>query len=170
MQRLHLLFILIVGYASLTFAQNTATQGVPVNATVIQGVQLAVSNTLDFGSVVAGTTPAAINPNTATGIPFYTATGNGGDKLTVTYSSSISLTGPGTPLTFTPNLVGSSNSGSQSSATSVANNSTVTLSGSTGNAGNYYFWLGGALSAIPSNQTPGAYTGTFILRVTYTNH
>jgi len=166
-RKVHLIAPLILLFVSLSIAQNTASTGVQVNASVIQGITLAVSGTLNFNNAVAGTTPNAINPNTATGIPLYTATANGGSILTVSWSTPLSLTGPGTALSYTPSLVGSQSSGSQSTASSVTNGGTVTISGSSGSAGNYYFWVGGSLAAIPSGQTPGSYSGTFTLTVHY---
>lgn len=50
------LITLLLIFASVTFAQNNASTGVPVNATVIQGVTLTVSGTLNFNNEVAGTT------------------------------------------------------------------------------------------------------------------
>jgi len=168
MKRIYLALMVVLAFSSLTFAQNNAATGVTVNATVIQGLTLTVANTLGFGTIVAGTTPAAISANTGSGIPLYTATGNGGKVLTsVTYPATVSLTGPGTALTFTPSLVGASLSTSQATATAVTSGSSVTLSGTTGSPGYYYFWLGGSLAALPAGQTPGAYTGTFTLTVSY---
>lgn len=167
MKNLILVAAMVLGIAGMSFAQNSASTNVNVSATVIQGITLTVSGTLNFGTVVAGTTPAALSANTNGSAPLFTATANGATSLTVTYGATVSLTGPGTALTFTPSVVGANSSSNQSSATSVASGSTVTTSGSTGSAGHYYFWLGGSLAAIPAAQTPGTYSGSFTLTVNY---
>ena len=167
MKRAMLVAAMILGIAGMSFAQNSANTNVTVSTTVIQGITLTVSGTLNFGTVVAGTTPAALSANTNGSAPLFTATANGATSLTVTYGATVSLTGPGTALTFTPSVVGANSSSNQSSATSVASGSTVTTSGSTGSAGHYYFWLGGSLAAIPAAQAPGSYSGSFTLTVNY---
>ena len=167
MKKLMLVAAMVLGTTAISFAQSSANKNVNVTATVIQGLTLAATGTLGFGTVVAGTTPAALSAQTNGSAPMFTATGDGGHVLTVTYLATASLTGPGTALTFTPSVYGDASSGNQSGSTPVASGSIVHLTGSTGSAGNYYFWLGGALSAIPSSQTPGAYSGTFTLNVSY---
>ena len=166
MRKLALTTILVLATAAISSAQNTANTNVPVNATVIQGLTLIVTGgPLNFGSIVAGTTPAAIVAKSST--VYFTATGDGGHLVGVTFPAMVSMTGPGTALTFTPSVYGANNSGGQSSSTQVTSSTSVNLSGSTGSAGNYYFWLGGQLNAIPSGQTIGSYSGTFTLTVTY---
>ncbi len=167
MKKLMLVAAMVLGTTAISFAQSSASTNVNVTATVIQGLTLTATGTLGFGTVVAGTTPALLSAQTNGSAPMFTATGDGGHVLTVTYLATASLTGPGTALTFTPSVYGDVSSGNQSGSTTVASGSTVHLTGSTGSAGNYYFWLGGALSAIPSSQTPGSYTGTFTLSVNY---
>ena len=160
------LAVIFFGVSATSFAQNSANTSVTINATVIQGLTLAVSGgPLNFGTIVAGTTPAAISAQSST--VTFTVTGNGGSSVTVTYSG-VTLNGPsGATLPFTPSVSGSASSGGQGSSTSVSSGSTITLSGSTGSAGNYYLWLGGSLGSIPSNQTPGSYSGTFTMSVNY---
>ncbi len=133
---------------------------IPVTATLTGTVSLSAAGALNFGAVVAGATPApSLSAQTNTSAPEFTATGTRAAS-TVTYSSSLSLAGPGTPLTFTPSLFGSSTN-TQSGSASIASGAALNK------AGNFYFWLGGSLNAIPSGQTPGSYSGTFILRLTY---
>lgn len=158
-------FVVRASYNAGGTPNRTAT--ITVTCTVIQGLTLASSGPLTFGTVVAGTTPAAINAQTSSSAVSITATGNGGSSVTVTYPASASLSSGGNNLTYTPSLYGAQSSASRSSSTSVANGSTVTLGGTTGSAGNYYFWLGGSLAAIPSGQPAGNYSGPFTLTIHY---
>ncbi len=128
-----------------------------VSVTLTGSVSLSANGTLNFNPAIAGTTPTLSAK--ATGAPTFTATGTRSTS-TVTYSTTLSLTGPGTALTFTPSLYGSatnSQSGSQ----------LITSGKGLGGTGYFYFWLGGSLGAIPAGQLPGAYSGTFVLRLTY---
>ena len=149
-----------------SFAQNTASTGVAINATVIQGLTLIVSGgPLSLGTIVAGTTPAAIDPQKSSIL--FTVTGNGGSAVKVSYSN-VTMNGPsGATLTFTPNVYGSSSSTGQGSSTGVSSGTTINLSGSTGSEGDYYLWLGGSLGTVPTGQTTGAYNGTFTMTVSY---
>lgn len=167
MKKLALVAAMILGIAAMSFAQSNASTNINVSSTVIQGITISTTGTLAFGTIVAGTTPAALSANTNGSAPKVTVTANGGTVITVTYPASVALTGPGTDLTLTPTVVGSTNTSGQATATSVTSGTTVTTSGTTGTAGNYYFWLGGSLAALPSAQTPGAYTGTVTLSVNY---
>ena len=170
MKKLMLVTAMVLGLAGMSLAQSSASAPVTVNATVIQGLTLAVTGATGFGTVVAGTTPATDNPNTppaGMSAALITATGNGGNTVTVTFAASALLTGTGAALTFTPTLVGDPSNANQGTAAAVASGGTVTLSGVTGSAGNYYFWLGGSLAAIPANEVPGSYSGTLTLTVSY---
>ncbi len=166
MTRLLLGAALILAATEVSSAQSSANTTVPLNATVVQGLSLAVAGTLSFGSIVAGTTPASINAQTNSNAPLITVTGNGSSVITVTFGAS-TLTGPGSAITFNPSVYGASSSSNQSTSTSVTTGGTVTLSGTTGSAGNYYFWLGGSLSALPPIQAPGTYNGTWTISVSY---
>ncbi len=152
--------------ASTAYAQNTANTNVPVTATVIQGLTLTVSGgPLDFGNVVAGSTPSSISAQSSSVL--FTVSGNGGSSVSVTYSN-VTLNGPsGATLNFTPSVYGSSSSTGQSSSTSVGSGTSVSLSGSTGSGGGYYLWLGGSLGSIPTSQTTGSYSGVFTMTVSY---
>ncbi len=158
--------LLLMAMTVPLFAQTSASQSVTVEATVLQGLKVTVSGgPLNFGSLVAGTTPPAITAQSSS--VMYTITGNGASNVKVTYAAT-TLSGPGTnTLDFTPSVYGASSSSSQSSSTEVPTGSTVSLTGSNGSAGNYFLWLGGDIGAIPSNQTPGSYSGTFTLTVSY---
>ena len=157
----------VFGTAAISFAQSSASTNINVSASVIQGITISATGSLAFGTVVAGTTPASLSANTNSSAPKFTVTANGNTSLTVTFAATLALTGPGTNLTFTPTVVGSTNTNGQSSASSVTSGTTVTTSGTSGSAGNYYFWLGGALASLPGGQTPGNYSGTFTLSVSY---
>lgn len=166
MKKLMLTIAMVLGTVGMSFAQNSANTNVTINASVIQGLQISASGALNFGNIVAGTTPASLNAQTNTSAPLITVTGNGSSQITVTYSTA-ALAGPGADITFTPSVYGSGLSSSQATSTQVNNNSQVNLNGTSGSAGNYYFWLGGSLSAIPAAQTPGSYTGQWTITVNY---
>lgn len=167
MKKLMLTAAMVFATVGMSFAQNSASQNVTLNASVIQAIQLSVNTaTLNLGTLVAGTATTPIDPTTS---PIqFTLTGNGGSLIHISYTAT-PMTGPGTSLTFTPNLNGDPSSANQASASNlnIASGSTVTLSGSNYSSSNYYFWLGGGVGSIGAVQTPGAYTGTFTLTVTY---
>ncbi len=149
------------------FAQYQTNQDIPVSATVIQGLSLMSTGTLDFGLIVAGTTPPSLSAQSGTA-PEMTAAGSGGRRVTVTYSSTATLNDSyGNTLTFTPSLYGASASTDQAGAAAILSGQTVRLSGNRRVTGYYYFWLGGSLNPPPSGQPPGTYTGTFTLTVSY---
>jgi len=172
MKKLMFAAALVLAIGEMSFAQSNASQNVPLAATVVQGLSTSISGQENFGTIVAGTTPNSLNARTATvgsssgNIALITVTGNGGQQITSTFSTT-TLTGPGTAITYTPSVYGANSSSAQGTSTQVLNNGTVNLSGSTGSAGNYYFWIGGSLSALPVGQTPGSYSGTWTLSVTY---
>ena len=167
MKKLILVAAMVLGFAAMSFAQSSASANVTVSAAVIKGLTLSVSPaTLGFGTVVAGTTPTALSAQTNGSAPMFTLTGDGGHAVTVTYTTA-SLTGPGPALTFTPSVYGDQSSANQATSTNVTSGSTVTLTGTSPAAGNYYFWLGGDLGAISPTQTAGSYSGTFTFNVAY---
>lgn len=138
---------------------------VNATATVIQGLTLTAIGSLDFGQIIAGTTPPSLGAQTNGSAPVFTATGNGGQQVWVTYSSSTLYNGAST-LSLTPSVYGGPTM-TQAASTPVSSGSAIYLSGITGSPGDYYFWLGGSLGAIPPGQVPGNYTGTFTLTVSY---
>ncbi len=172
MKKMILVATLLFVAVGISFAQNSASQNVPLSATVIEGLSTAISGADNFGTIVAGTTPGSLNAQTATvgsstgNIAQITLTGNGSQLIHITFGTT-TLTGTGTAITFTPSVYGASSSSAQGTSTQVATNGTVNLSGASGSTGNYYFWIGGSLSALPVNQTPGSYSGTWTLSVTY---
>ena len=173
MKKLAIVTVVILASASISFAQNSASTNVPLNATVVQGLTTTVSGACNFGTIVAGTTPTSLDAQTATvgsnpsNIALVTVTGNGGQQITVTYSSTTLTETGGSTLTFTPSVYGSSSAANQGTSSQILTNGTANLSGSTGTPGNYYFWIGGSLGSLPTNQTPGSYSGTWTISVAY---
>ncbi len=146
---------------------NQASLDIPESATIIKGLSLMASGSLDFGLVVAGTTPPSLSPQSGSA-PVITAAGSSGHQVTVTYSPATTLTDAnGHTLTFTPSVCGADVSGDQAVAASVVSGSRVTLSGGSQGKGYYYLWLGGALAPVPTDQPSGNYSGTFTLAVSY---
>ncbi len=137
-----------------------------VGATVIQGLTMSASGPLNFGTLIAGTIPNSISPQTSASAVAITLTGNGGQSVTVTYPSSATLTSGTNSLTFTPNLAGYSTL-SQTKSSTVSSGSIVKLSGKTGSTGNYYLWLGGSIPALSASTASGNYSGTITLSATY---
>ncbi len=156
---------LLLGTASMSFGQTSASATATINATVIKGLSISMSNaTLNLGTLVAGADSAVVDPKSGT-VPYFTITGDGGHSVNVTYDGTVTLSGSaGGTLTFTPDFVGN-NTNSQVGAGSLS--SSVTLSNSSPSNGNYYCWLGGKVNPITSTQTPGTYTGTFHMSITY---
>jgi uncharacterized membrane protein (Fun14 family) len=165
MKKLMLVAAMVLGFAGMSLAQSNASGDATINANVQKGLTMSVSNaTLDLGNLVAGTTPAPVDPTTGT-VPTFTVTGDGGHVITVVNPATVTLNGPASAtMTFTTNLVGDN---SNAQATAAAVGASVTLSGTSPAAGNYYFWLGGNVGLIPAAQTPGSYTGTYTLSVNY---
>lgn len=143
------------------------SNSVLVNATasIIQGLSLTATGSLDFYQIIAGTTPPSLSAQANGSAPEFTATGNGGQQVWVTYSSSTLYNGANT-LTFLPSVYGGPTM-TQAASSPVSSGSSIYLSGTTGSQGDYYFWLGGSLGAIPAGQVPGNYAGTFTLTVSY---
>lgn len=149
------------------FAQYQTNQDIQISATIIQGLSLMSTGTLDFGFIVAGTTPPSLSAQSGTA-PEITAAGSGRSRITVTFSSTTTLDDShGNTLTFTPNVYGSSVSTGQAGAAVVSSGQRVRLSGTNRTTGYYYFWLGGSLNSPPPGQPPGTYMGTFTLTVSY---
>ena len=169
MKKILLLAGMVFATVQLSYAQNNASQGVTLAATVIKGLSTGISGQDNFGTIVAGTTPSSLNAQSGTvgsgsgNISLITITGNNGTLIHITFDATDLLTGPGTSITYTPSVYGASSSSSQSTSSQVLNNATVNLSAT----GNYYFWIGGSLSALPAAQTPGTYSGTWTLTVNY---
>ncbi len=149
------------------FNQFQTSQDISLSSSVIQGLTLMSTGTLDFGLIVAGTTPPSLSPQSGSA-PEITAAGSGGKHITVTYSATTSLDDShGNTLTFTPSVSGTDIPTNQAGATAISSGQRVRLSGNRQSTGYYYFWLGGSLDPVPPNQAPGNYSGTFTLTVNY---
>jgi Domain of unknown function (DUF4402) len=152
----------------LPFNTYTASMNFPVTATVIRGLSMTAVGSLDFGQMLAGTTPPSLSAQTNPGAPMFTSAGQLNHRITATYSSSSSLNdGYGHTLTFSPSLFGATSWTNQAASSHITSGSSVTLTGDAGGTGYYYFWLGGGLGAVPAGQPAGTYTGTFNLTVSY---
>ncbi len=145
-------------------AQTTASATVTVQATVQRALSITpASNTLNFGTVVAG---AAVAPSVApaSGVTF-AVQGENSKGIYFTYDASTTMTGPGaTDITFAPSVIGGTTNvvGSASAVPSEASVGSLALSGT----GNFYLWVGGSLT-VPGATVPGAYSGTWHLSVAY---
>ncbi len=163
MKRL-MLVAMVLSLAGMSYAQSSANGTATINAYIEKGLTMSVSNsTLNLGNLVAGTTPAAVNPASGT-VPTFTVTGDGGHAVNVTYDASVMLTTAGDSLSFATDFRGDGTN-DQAGATTVP--ASVNLSNSSPASGNFYMWLGGNVGTIPSAQTPGTYTGTFHVLVSY---
>ncbi len=144
-------------------AQNySATQTITVTAKLLGYVSLSATGSLNFGFVVAGTTPPSLSA-LAGGAPQFAATGVRDNRSIVTFSNTTTLNDVnGNTLTFTPSVYGSGTN-NQVGAIPITSGSTLNTGSRTNH--NYYFWLGGSLGAVPSGQPPGSYSGAFVLTV-----
>ena len=156
--------VVSVSYSPSGVPNNSVT--VNLTATVIEGLALQSGGSLSFGTVVAGTTPAAIDPHTSSSAATITAAGNGGQSVTISFPATTTLASGVNTLTYLPSLYGFKNN-NQGSSSQITSGGTINLSGSTGNEGNFYFWLGGSLGAIPVGQAPGSYSGVFVISASY---
>lgn len=151
----------------------TADQTISVTATLTGSVSLSVNGSLNFGTVIAGTTPPSITAQSGTAASITASvSGGGGRNVTITFPSSTTMTDSyGHSLMFLPSVYGTNISGDQAGATPVTSGSSVTLSGRRGRrrggTGYYYIWVGGSLNAVPPGQAPGNYVGNFWITVTY---
>lgn len=140
----------------------SATETITVTATLLGNVSLSATGSLDFGFVVAGTTPPSLSA-LAGGAPQFIATGVRNNRSIATFSSTTTLNdGYGNTLTFTPSVYGSGTN-NQAGSHPITSGSTLNTGNNTNH--NYYFWLGGSLNAVPAGQPPGSYSGTFVLTV-----
>lgn len=161
--------ITVLAVVTVGAQQYSASQNITVTATLTGNVSISVTGSLDFGLVVAGTIPPSLSAQSGSAPSITTSVTHGGGRgITVAYAPTTTLSDSyGNTLTFTPSLYGSNVAGNQAGATAVASGSSLTLSGRRNRTGYYYFWLGGALSPVPTNQQPGSYIGNFVISVTY---
>ncbi len=166
MKNLVVAFVLVAGLVASAYAdgnsKRNATSQITVNAAIQRGLSMNVvgtngdlntgNATLDFGTITlsGSNTSATIAP--ASGVTLHIV-GNDNDNLTFTVPASVSLSGPGAALTFTPNVLGSQ--------TSTGGSQLSTSGESADGNGNYYIFVGGALNNIPATQATGSYSGQF---------
>ena len=143
--------------------QNYSATGIiTVTAKLLGNVSLSATGSLDFGFIVAGTTPPSVSA-LAGGAPQFIATGVRNNRSIVTFSSTTTLNDiNGNTLTFNPSVYGSGTN-NQTGSLSITSGSTLNTGKNTNH--NYYFWLGGSLNAVPGGQPPGSYSGAFVLSV-----
>ncbi len=144
----------------------TETQPVIISVTAVQALSLASAGSLDFGEIVAGTSPASLSPQSNPRAPMFTAVGSPGKTISVSYDAAVTLSDAnGHTLTFRPVVSGSTVRINQAGSTRIPSGIDVELSD--GIMGHYYFWLGGSLNSVPRGQLSGNYSGTFTLSATY---
>ena len=166
--------IVLGGLVSVPAMANTDTAQGASQATVVEPIQITKVSDLEFGSIVAPATGIArVTINARTGArtsnvnatPVGTVFGRGQFVVTgvpnttvnlTTSSPTIQLTGPGAPMTVDRLRVNRNNSGQATLPRAY----TIPASG-TMDVG-----FGGRLR-FPAGQTPGDYSGTFDLTVTY---
>ncbi len=154
----------VLGVPADAIAQESADANLNVSVNVLQGLTLTGGGTLDFGNQVTGAGETTIDA-AADGIALE-ALGDGGRSIAVTFPATVSLNGAGEGLTFTPAVVASQTADGTFEVISTGD--AVELSGSNFEAGSHSFRVGGTLQAIPQNQAAGAYTGSFLMTVAYT--
>ncbi len=138
-----------------------STQTMTVTATLQGSVSLSATGSLEFGFIVAGTTPPSISALSG-GVPEITATGVRNNRSIVTFSSTVVLSDANSnTLTFTPSVYGSGTN-NQAGAQPITSGSALTPGR---RVTVYYFWLGGSLAPVPQGQASGNYTGNFIISV-----
>ncbi len=163
MKKLLFAAALILGFSGMSLAQQSGTQTVNMSLSVYKGLTITSSTNGSFGSTYAGVGSITLTPNSPTAgqsAGTFIVNGDTSHVITVTYSSA---NPPSSSLTYAPALYGY-NANTQGSSTSVSSNTTVTLNPTTGD---YYFWVGGTVSGISNSTTPGTYTATFTLTVSY---
>jgi hypothetical protein len=174
-----LITVLCVAPAGHALAQKSATATAEARIEVIAKLTLTKNSVIDFGQVFNNSQQnVVLSPrdgivtggNSAQGsasVGKFTASGQDGTGVTVTFANSVTLNGPGGNLTFTPDVVGSQTNNGATAGSGASDHSSgdgVTTNGS----GDYFFWIGGEIP-IPDGQQQGDYSGTFTLNVEYTS-
>lgn len=160
---------LLVGGNAFAQAANTDSATATGSVTIIRPLTITKNSDLAFGRIVqprtgTGTVTLANTGNSVvaaagavalsgitTSRAQFTVDGEGGQVVTTSIPSSVTLTsGSATiPVTLAPDF-----------------GSTVTLSGALAAAGSSTLNVGGSFN-LPNTQTPGAYTGSFTVTVAY---
>jgi Domain of unknown function (DUF4402) len=163
MKKLFLVSAIVLGFAGMSFAQLSGSQGINVDVSILKALKITSYGDASFGTTYAGVDSVILNPGSpASGQTAGTFVVNGEPNHAINVSfTSTSPAVTGAAVTFAPSLVGFT-SNSQTSATSVG--TSVPLDASTGD---YYFWVGGTLRGITASAVSGSYSGTFTLTISY---
>lgn len=157
----------LAALASPALAQNSATATASASTTIIQPISISKSTDLAFGTIVkpsSGTSTVSVSTAgvrsitgtavaaNATGVSraLFNVTGEGASVFSISVPSSFNMT-----------------SGANSLVVSTtASAASATLSGSLGAQGSASFGVGGSF-LLASNTASGAYSGNFVVTVTY---
>ncbi len=153
----------VLAFSSNVFAQTEVTASASIDA----AVDATVDQNIDFGSlsssqnVDAVLDPTGTNSNVGTGSPQHgkvtvTASGSGARTLNISWTATDLTDGSGNSLTYNEAIYGNS-SDTPSGATELSSGDTD----DSDTSGNYYIYLGGALTGSSiNNATGGTYEGT----------
>ncbi len=162
------LAVLFLSAAALpALAASTTGSG---SVTIIRLISVTENTNLVFGTIIAPASggsvtidtlgarsfaggAAAAGSSVGVGNADFTVSGEGGQAITVSVDSSITLTGP--------------SAATLSVSTTATHTGSQTLSNSLGSAGTLDVAVGGSISGIGSTTTSGAYTGTFNVSANY---
>lgn len=173
-----LVVLFLIGFAGDAAAQTSSGADATTSIEVLSALTMTNNSLIDFGQVFNnGQQTADLNPENGTvmgnspqGNPTvgkFTADGQNNTAITVSFDPSVTLTGPGSDLTFTPDVRGSASDNGASAgsgASQMQEGSTV----NTNSSGKYFFWVGGQVP-VSDGQQQGEYSGTFTMSVEYTN-
>lgn len=163
MKKLLAIAVILTAFAaSQSFAQGLQGSA-NVNLTVNAGGSVASTSPLSFGTQVQGASNVTVNPVTggSSAAAFNLSSGTATHSYSITWTH-LDLTLGGNTITWTPS-VAVNTANTQSSATAISSGGSVTSDGS----GNAYMWVGGTISSIPGNATPGSYSGSVTLSLAY---
>lgn len=161
-----LLVILVVGFASKSFAQSAT---IDAQATILQALSVDAVENLEFGNLAAGDSEEIL-PNDA-GAGLFEVQGQTSAEISATFAFPANLEedgGPGTiPLTIETSygINSSTNDASAGSGFDPTTPTTFTLDGTTGLL---FLFIGGQIVSDVSD-TPGLYTAEITLTVEYVN-
>ena len=157
----------LAALATPALAQNSATATASATTTIIQPISISKSTDLAFGTIVkpaSGTSTISVNSagvrsitgnavaTNASGVSraLFNVTGEGASVFSISVPASFSMS-----------------SGSNSLVvTTSASAASATLSGPVGSQGSATFGVGGSF-LLASNTASGAYSGNFVVTVTY---
>jgi len=148
-------------FNSSIFAQDNASESVPVTVSLVTGLTIAhTSGNLDFTPVVVTTALQTIKETPQNGAEF-TVTGHPDRSINVSFDDPTPLSNGATGnLVFDPNVEYTDDI-SYSGAIGISSGGTCTLVG-----GDVYLWVGGDID-IPANQESGDYSGSLTVTVAY---